>query len=158
MINRQGNLDNFQPQSRILMNISCLPILGLLWVLALGISACTPAKPVAEADYSAKIVGSWLGTVGDMKESVSFRADGGFIAQLRPMGFISNTLNQGVSGTIRGTWAINGKNITLKITGAEDENVMNRVTSSTIMAFSQDEISLKSDRGEISAFQRETSL
>lgn len=158
MINRQGNLDNFQPWLRVPMNISCLPILGLLLALAFGILACTPAKPVAEADYSAKIVGSWLGTVGDMKESISFSADGGFIAQLRPLGFISNTLYQGVTGTVRGTWAINGKNITLKITGAEDENVMNRVTSSTIMAFSQDEITMKSDRGETSAFQREISL
>ena len=158
MINQQNDLDNFQPQLRILMNIPCLPILGLLWVLALGISACTPAKPVAEADYSAKIVGTWLGTVGDMKESISFSADGSFIAQLRPMGFISNTLNQGVTGTIRGTWAINGKNITLKITAAEDENVMNRVTSSTIMDFNQDEISMKSDRGESSTFQREIFL
>jgi hypothetical protein len=158
MINRQDNLDNFQPQSGTLMNSSCLPILGLLLGLAFGILACTPAKPVAEADYNAKIVGSWLGAVGDMKESISFSADGGFIAQLRPLGFISNTLYQGVTGTVRGAWSINGKNITLKITDAEDENVMNRVTSSTIMAFNQDEITLKSDRGETSTFHREISL
>ena len=158
MSTRQGNLDNFQPQLRILMNIPCLPILGLLLVLAFGIAACTPAKPVAEADYSAKIVGIWLGTVGDMKESISFSADGSFIAQLRPQGFISNTLYQGVTGTIRGTWTINGKNITLKITSAEDENIKNRITSSTIMDFNQDEISMKSDRGETSTFQREISL
>jgi hypothetical protein len=158
MINRQNNLDNFQPQLHILMNILCLPILGLLLVLAFGISACTPATPVAEADYNAKIVGSWLGMVGDMKESISFSADGSFVAQVRPQGFISNTLNQGVTGTIRGTWAINGKNITLKITGADDENVLNSVTSSTIMDFYQDEISLKSDQGETSTFQREISL
>jgi hypothetical protein len=54
----------------------------------------------------------------------------------------------GVTGTIRGTWAINGKTITLKITSAEDERVNNSVTSSTILAFNQDELSMKSDRGE----------
>ncbi|MGR8998593.1 MAG: hypothetical protein ACU88J_06050 [Gammaproteobacteria bacterium] len=158
MNNQQDHFDNFQPQSRILMNISCLLILGLLVALAFGISACSPAKPVAEAEYSAKIVGNWLGTVGDMKESITFNADGSFIAQLRPLGFISNTLYQGVTGTIHGTWAINGKNITLTITSADDERVKNSVTSSTIMAFNTDELSIKSDRGETSTFQREISL
>jgi hypothetical protein len=132
--------------------------LGLLLALTLGVSACTPAKPVAEAEYSAKIVGHWLGTLGNMKESITFSADGSFIAQLRPQGFISNTLSQGVTGTIRGTWAINGKTITLKITSAEDERVNNSVTSSTILAFNQDELSMKSDRGETSTFTRVTSL
>ena len=131
--------------------------LGLL--LALGfVSSCTPAKPVAEADYGVKIVGNWLGTVGNMKESITFNGGGSFVAQLRPQGFISNTLSQGVTGTIRGTWAINGKTITLKITSAEDERVNNSVTSSTILAFNQDEVSMKSDRGETSTFTRVTSL
>jgi len=132
--------------------------LGLLLTLAMGVSSCTPAKPVAEADYSTKIVGNWLGTVGNKKESITFSAVGSFIAQLRPQGFISNTLSQGVTGTIRGTWAINGKTIALKITSAEDERVNNSVTSSTILAFNQDELSMKSDRGETSTFIRVTSL
>ena len=132
--------------------------LGLLLALALGVSSCTPPKPVAEAEYSAKIVGNWLGTVGNMKESITFSGGGSFIAQLRPQGFISNTLSQGVTGTIRGTWAIDGKTITLKITSAEDERVNNSVTSSTILAFNQDELSMKSDRGETSTFTRVTSL
>ena len=132
--------------------------LGLLLALALGVSCCTPAKPVAEAEYSAKIVGNWLGTVGNMKESITFSEGGSFIAQLRPRGFISNTLSQGVTGTIGGTWAINGKTITLKITSAEDERVNNSVTSSTILAFYQDELSMKSDRGETSTFRRVISL
>jgi hypothetical protein len=132
--------------------------LGLLLALALGVSSCKPPKPVAEADYSTRIVGNWLGTVGNMKESITFTGDGSFIAQLRPQGFISNTLSQGVTGTIRGTWAINGKTITLKITSAEDERVNNSVTSSTILAFNQDELSMKSDRGETSTFTRVTSL
>jgi hypothetical protein len=132
--------------------------LGLLLALALGVSSCTPAKPVAETEYSAKIVGNWLGTVGNMKESITFGGGGSFIAQLRPQGFISNTLSQGVTGTIRGTWAINGKTIRLKITSAEDERVNNSVTSSTILAFNQDELSMKSDRGKTSTFTRVSSL
>jgi hypothetical protein len=132
--------------------------LALILALAFGVSSCTPAKSVAEADYAAKIVGHWLGTVGNMKESITFSGGGSFIAQLRPQGFISNTLSQGVTGTIRGTWAINGKTITLKITSAEDERVNNSVTSSTILAFNQDELSMKSNRGETSTFTRVTSL
>ena len=132
--------------------------LGPLLALALGVSACTPAKPVAEAEYSAKIVGNWIGTVGDMKESITFSADGSFIARLRPQGFISNTLSQGVTGTIRGTWAINGRIIVLKITSAEDVRVKNGVTSSTILAFNQEELLLKNDVGTTSTFTRALSL
>ena len=53
---------------------------------------------------------------------------------------------------------MNGKTITLKITSAEDERVNNSVTSSTILAFNQDELSMKSNRGETSTFTRVTSL
>jgi hypothetical protein len=132
--------------------------LCLLMALALGVSSCTPAKPVAEAEYGAEIVGNWLGTVGDMKEAITFSADGSFVAQLRPQGFISNTLSQGVTGTIRGTWAIRGKTLTLKITSAEDERVKNSVTSSTILSFNQDELLVKSAQGETSTFTRTVSL
>ena len=159
MIHRQGYSGSIQPppQSHGLMNISCLPLLGLLLALAFGIVSCTPAEPVTEAEYGAKIVGNWLGTVGDMKEAMTFNADGSFIAQVRPRGFISNTLSQGVTGTIRGTWIINGKNITLQITSAEDERVKNSTTSSTILAFSQNELSI-SGSGETSTFLREASF
>ena len=132
--------------------------LGLLVALALGASSCQPAKPVAESEYAAKIVGNWLGTVDQMSESMTLNGDGSFIARLRPRGFISNTLSQGATGTIRGTWTIKGKIITLRITSAEDERVKDRVTSSTILAFNQDALSLKSDRGEISTFSRTVSL
>ena len=132
--------------------------LGLVLALALGILSCTPARPVAEADYGKKIVGNWLGTVGNMKESITFNGDGSFTAQLRPQGFISNTLSQGVTGTIRGTWSINGKTMALKIASAEDERVKNRVTSSTILAFNQDELSIKNERGQTSTFTRAASL
>ena len=128
--------------------------LGLLVALVLGISSCKPPKPVPESEYAAKIVGNWLGEVGHMSESMTLNADGTFIARLRPRGFISNTLSQGATGTIRGTWTINGKTITLRITSAEDERVKDRVTSSTILAFNQDELSLKSDHDETSTFSR----
>ena len=154
MINRQNSSDNTQLLSRLLISIPYLPVLGLLLALAFCISACTPAKPVEAAEYSAKIVGNWLGTVGEMKESVTFSADGSFIAQVRPAGFISNTLSQGVTGTIRGTWTINAKTIKLRIISAEYERVINSVTSSTIMAFTPNELSMKSDRGETSTFER----
>jgi hypothetical protein len=158
MIKRQNHFDNPPRRPACRVNISRLAALGPVLALALGLSSCTPAKPVAEVDYGAKIVGNWLGTVGDMKESITFSADGSFIAQLRPQGFISNTLSQGVTGTIRGTWAINGKDITLKITSAEDERVKQSVISATIMAFAQDELSMKSDRGETSKFVRTIAL
>jgi hypothetical protein len=44
-----------------------------------------------------------------MKESMTFNADGSFIAQVRPRGFISNTFFEGVTGTMQGTWVLNGK-------------------------------------------------
>ena len=158
MINRQDHFGNFQPQSYLLMKISYQPMLGLQLALAFGIRSCTPVEPVSEAEYNATIVGNWLGTGGDIKESMTFSADGSFIAQLRPRGYISNTLSEGVTGIIRGTWAINGKNITLKITSAEDELIKNSVTSSTILSFSQGELTMKNDRGETSIFQRVASL
>jgi len=130
----------------------------LLAALVFGVSACKPAPQIAEAEYGAKIVGSWLGTVGDMKESITFSTDGNYVAQLRPMGFISNTLSQGVAGMISGTWSVNGRLITLNVTSAEDEQIKNAVTTSTIESFSPDELSVKSSTGEASLFRRETSL
>jgi hypothetical protein len=129
-------------------------MLVMLLVLAFVVPSCERSKPVVEADYAAKIVGEWVGIAGDMKESITFRADGGFAAQLRPFGFISNTLSQGVTGTILGTWAISGKTITLNITSAEDERVKNSSTSSTILTFSTNELEMKSDQGETSKFVR----
>ena len=55
-------------------------------------------------------------------------------------------------------WTIKGKTITLRLTSAEDERLKNRVTSSTSLAFNQDELSLKRDRDEISTFSRTLSL
>jgi ABC transporter substrate binding protein len=57
-------------------------------------------------------VGDWQGTVDDVRERISFSADGKFISQVRPRGFNSNTLGQGITGTIRDTWTITGNVIT----------------------------------------------
>ena len=127
---------------------------SLLLALTSCITSCTPAKPIPEAEYSATLVGNWLGTVGDMKESITFKEDGSFIAQLRRRGFISNTLSQGTTGKVSGTWTISGKTITLHIVSAEDEKVKNHEASGTILAFNQDEFSIKSDQGETTKFIR----
>jgi hypothetical protein len=126
---------------------------GLL--LACGLSSCSPdVAPVAEAEYPAKIIGGWQGTVGDTKETITFTADGRFESEVRPLGFISNTLGQGVTGTIRGTWAINGKSMTLNISSAENEHVLNRATTSTIEAFKPDQLVVRSSTGDTSTFAR----
>ena len=136
-----------------IVNMTRLGFFGLLF--ACGLSSCSPdGAPVGEAEYSAKIVGDWQGTVGDTNETISFGADGGFVSQVRPQGFISNTLGQGVTGTIRGTWAIKGNSITLNISSAEDVRVLNRVTTSTIETFKPNELVVKSTTGDTSMFVR----
>jgi len=144
-----------------LMQTKCTPWVRAIAVVVLGFclaSCVNNSTPVPEAEYSTKIVGRWQGTVGDLKETMSIDGDGTFVCQLHPTGFIANTLSQGVTGTIRGTWKITGAIITLRITNAENEVLRNRITSSTIVAFKEDELVLKSDRGETSPFQRVLAL
>lgn len=129
----------------------CLLVLGLV-----GVVACQRPVAIAEADYRKNLIGDWVGTVGEMKESMSFRADGSFIAQLHPQGFISDTLSQGVTGTIRGSWTIAGKIIQLKVLSAEDERLSNRAASSQILAFDPAELLIKSDQGVTTRFIRTT--
>ena len=73
-----------------------------------------------------KLWGAGGGAVGDKNETITFGVDGTFVSELRRRGFISNTLGQGVTGTICGTWAIVGRSITLNIDSAEDERLLNR--------------------------------
>jgi len=137
-----------------IVNMTRLGFFGLLF--ACGLSSCSPdGAPVGEAQYSAKIVGDWQGTVGDTRETISFAADGGFVSQVRRQGFISNTLGQGVTGTVRGTWAIKGKAITLSISSAEDVRVSNSAATSMIETFKPNELVVKSNTtGETSTFVR----
>ena len=128
-------------------------------VLGFCLASCTNnSSTVPGREYSTKIVGHWQGTVGDLKETMSIDADGTFVCQLRPRGFIANTLSQSLPGMVRGTWKITGAIITLRITGAESEALKNKITSSTIVAFKEDELVLKSDHGETSPFRRVPAL
>ena len=134
------------------LDVLRVPLCGLL--LALGLMSCAPNPIVAEADYPAKLVGDWRGTVGDTNETIKFNADRTFVAEVRPAGFISNTLGQGVTGTIRGTWTIAGKVVTLNVDRAEHERVINRTTTSTIESFKQSELVVKSSAGTVTTFFR----
>ena len=127
--------------------------LTLVLLFALGLLSCSPDVPVTVADYPTKLVGEWQGTVGDMKEAITFNADGTFETYVRPTGFISNTLGQGVTGTIRGRWTIAGNVVTLNVKSA-DERIINRTTTSTIEKFKQSEIVVKSSNGTVSTFVR----
>ena len=109
---------------------------------------------VGEAEYSSEIVGDWQGRVEGRNETISFRADGGFISTVQPQGFIGRTLGQGVTGTIRGNWAIKGRSITLNISSAEDERVLNTVATATIESLKTNELIVKSSTGDTSTFMR----
>ena len=117
--------------------------------------ACSPSgTPVPVADYASRIVGGWQGTVGDVSETITFDADGKFVSEVRPRGFISNTLGQGVTGTVRGTWQISGNAITLDVASAQDARLSDTATRSTIEKFEPNEIIVKSVKGEVSTFRR----
>jgi hypothetical protein len=140
---------------------SFAPIAAATRRLSLGLllcgllAACSQENaPVAATDYAAKIVGGWQGTVGDDSETIRFESDGTFVSEVRPRGFISNTLGQGVTGTVRGTWQIKGSAITLSVGSAQEERVANTVTTSTIEKFELNEIIVKSSRGDTSTFRR----
>ena len=124
-------------------------------ILGLCLVSCTNnILTVSKADYSKKIVGTWKGTVGNLKETMSIKGDGSFVCRLHPGGFLANMIDPTVPGTINGTWKINDAIITLRITGDKNENLRSNVASSTIVSFKEGELELKSDRGETSIFQR----
>jgi hypothetical protein len=123
-------------------------------IFALALSACSPEVPVGEAEYPTKIVGDWQGRVGGTNETISFGADGTFVSQVRRSGFISDTLSQGLTDTIRGTWAIKGKFISFNITSSEDVRVLNKVATSTIETFRTNELVVKSSNGSTATFVR----
>lgn len=139
------------------MKTNCASLIKTIAVVVLGFclaSCANKSQSISEAEYSTKIVGFWQGIVGDLKESMAFNGDGTFVYQLHRTGFIANTLSQGVTGTIHGTWKITDKIITLSSTNAENESLKNRITSSKIVMFKKNELILKSSRGETSSFLR----
>jgi hypothetical protein len=124
-------------------------------LLGFCLASCTNKSPtVPAAEYSTTIVGHWQGTVGNVKETMSINGDGTFVCQIRPLGFLANTLSQSRPGKISGTWNITGAIIRLKITSEKHEHLGDWITSSTIESFKADELILKSDRGETSPFER----
>jgi hypothetical protein len=100
-----------------------------------------------------KIVGSWIGTVGNERESMVINGDGTFVCHLQKTGFIASMLYPAPPGTVSGTWAIVGSVMTLTVSGAKNERLENRMSSSVIVAFHEDDIALKS-HGNTSSFRR----
>jgi hypothetical protein len=49
------------------------PLDFIVLLFACALSACSPDVAIGEADYAAKIVGGWQGTVGDDAEMITFR-------------------------------------------------------------------------------------
>ncbi|HEY5376320.1 MAG TPA: hypothetical protein VIK01_21715 [Polyangiaceae bacterium] len=134
-------------------------IIAALWLLvSCAVGCARDSGQVPQSDYARQIVGRWQGTVGNSKETMSLAPGGAFVCHLQPTGFIANTLSQRAVGVIRGTWTLSGKVITLRITSADHELPTNALTSSTIVAFKDDELSLKSDRGDSSTFRRVQAL
>jgi hypothetical protein len=130
-------------------------IVATLWLLGSYAAGCArDSGPVPQSEYSRQLVGRWQGTVGDSRETMSLAPDGVFVCHLQPTGFIANTLSQRVVGVIRGTWRLAGNVITLTITSADHESPTNALTSSTIVAFKDDALFLKSDHGVSSTFHR----
>jgi hypothetical protein len=140
---------NHQPWARVIATV----------ILGFCLASCVDhSPPVSKAEYSTQIVGRWQGRVGDSKETMSIDGDGTFVCQLYPMGFLANTLSEGVPGMVRGTWKITGSMITLSITREKNEPLRNKISSSTIVSFTEGEIVLRSDRGETSPFRRAGAL
>ena len=136
-----------------------IKIVAALWLLVSCAAGCArDSGPVPQSEYSTQIVGRWQGTVGNSRETMSLARDGLFVCHLQPTGFIANTLSQRVVGVIRGTWSLSGNVITLRITSADHESPTNARTSSTIVAFKDDLLSLKSERGDSSTFRRVQAL
>jgi len=128
-------------------------IIGI--VFTCYITSCTNNTVVIpKSEYSAKIIGQWMGTVGDLKESMALNSDSTFVCQLYLDGFIANTLSQGVKGTVNGRWNIKDSTITLNITGEKNENLENGSAISTIISLKENELVLKSDKNETSLFER----
>jgi hypothetical protein len=126
--------------------------------LVVILAGCTHNSPqVAESQYPTKIIGGWLGTVGNLRESMVINGDGTFVCHLRKTGFIAEMLYPAPPGTVSGTWSIVGAVLTLTISATKSERLENRKASSMIVAFREDEMELKS-HGNTSSFHRTAGL
>jgi len=139
-------------------NITWLKLIVII-AFVFCITSCTnKSVDVPETEYSTKIIGQWMGTVGDLKETMTINSDSTFSCKVYPNGFIANTLSQGVRGMVNGNWNIKDSIITLNITGEKNENFENKIAVSTIISLKENELVLKSDKGETSLFERVKSL
>ena len=112
------------PIFRKLIDITRLSLFGECWLSA-DFQHHVHPWPVKEAEYSATIVGDWFGTVETEKSPVLVIANGSFVGTVRASeGFISNTLGQGVTRQLAETGR-SKVSLTLSITSAEDERVLN---------------------------------
>ncbi len=131
----------------------------MLIIVGFFVTTCiNDSSVIPDTEYSTKIIGSWRGTVGDLKESMKLNNDSTFVCQIYPEGFIANTLSQGTKGAVNGKWKIKGAIITLTITGEKNENLENKIAISIIISLKENELVLKSDKGETSLFERVKSL
>jgi hypothetical protein len=96
--------------------------------------------------------------LGNEKETMTLKRDSTFVCEVRPRGFIANTLSQTLPGTIRGTWTLIGSTITLSVTLDKNVELQNSVAASTIVAFKQDSLVLKASGGDVSSFRRMVNL
>ncbi len=138
------------------MKASFAFLILLVAIIAIGFaySCRSNSATIPKVEYSTKIIGTWQGAAGDLKETMSINFDSTFVCRVRPLGFLANTLSQSQPGTIRGKWKITGATIILTITGVENEHLENKTASSMIIHFTENELTLKSDRDETSTFQR----
>ena len=139
------------------MKTRCNSWPGNIAIVVLGVclEPCSNnSSAIPEEEYSTKLVGRRQGAAGELKETMNVNGDGTFSCQLYPTGFIADALSQGVRGTVHGTWKITGAVITLRITGEKNELLANKTASSTIVAFRNGELILKSDHGGTSPFKR----
>jgi len=133
-----------------IFGLNCILLITFVGCL----TSCKNDSLVKKEDYATKIVGTWNGIVGDLNETMTLKGDGTFDCKLQPTGFLATTFHEKSSGSIYGNWTIKGDKINLQVRGEKNEQVKNRSTSSTIMDFKEHRLSLKSDGGETTTFER----
>ena len=138
------------PPTRRWLSAIAIEICALVVILS-GCTRDSPQLPVAE--YRMNIVGRWIGTVGQERESMTINGDGTFVCHLQNEGFIAEMLYPALPGTVSGTWSIAGSVMTLTVTDAKNARLDNRVSTGVLVSFRKDEIELKS-HGHTSSFRR----
>lgn len=124
-------------------------------VVGIGLLSCARSSPaIPEERYSKELVGRWQGGAGGENEVMAIDMNGHFVCRLHQRGFLANTLSQGVTGTVSGTWSVSGKTLMLVVDDTRHEHLKNGATSSEIVAFNDRALVLRSHRGNISTFYR----